>query len=231
MVSSTNATVYGQEVVFTASVSAVAPGAGTPTGTVTFQEGETPLSTESLSGGQVSYTNSILTAGTHLITAVYNGDSDFSTNSSGAVTQSVSQAETTTTVASSANPSEFGQSVTFTATASAVAPGAGTRTGTVQFAIDGVAFGAPVTLSGGTATSSATSSLAVAGYTVTAAYSGDSNFTGSDNTTAPLTQIVTAAGTTTTLASSANPSVFGQTVTLTATVAAAGPGSGTPVAW
>ncbi len=228
LASSANPSVFGQSVVLTANVSAVPPGAGMPTGTVTFMDGATPLRTNTLSSGQASYTDSTLTAGAHLFTALYNGDSNFSTSTSGVVPQSVNQASTTTTVASSVNPSVFGQAVTFTATVNAVAPGAGTRTGTVQFSIDGVAFGAPVTLSGGIATSGAASMLAVAGHTVTAAYSGDTNFTGSDNTGAPLTQTVNQATTTTTLISSANPSVFEQSVTFTATVTAVGPGSGTP---
>ena len=198
---STNSTVYGQTVVFTAEVSAVAPGSGTPTGTVTFKDGATALSTNALISGQVSYTNTALAAAVHWITAVYNGDGNFSTNISGVVTQTVNQAETTTAVASSVNPSVFGQPVSFTATIDPVAPGAGTPTGTVQFSIDGVAFGAPVALSGGLATSSALSSLAVAGHTVTAVYNGDSNFSGSDNTASPLTQTVNPADTTTAVAS------------------------------
>ena len=124
--SSTNPTVFGQAVIFTASVSAVAPGSGTPTGTVTFKDGATALATNTLVSGQVSYTNAALAVAAHLITAVYNGDANFNTSTSGAVTQTVNQAGTTTTVASSANPSVFGQAVTFTATVSAVAPGAGT---------------------------------------------------------------------------------------------------------
>jgi len=44
-------------VVFTASVNAVAPGSGTPTGTVTFKDGATALSTNTLISGAVSYTN------------------------------------------------------------------------------------------------------------------------------------------------------------------------------
>ncbi|MBV8316569.1 MAG: Ig-like domain repeat protein [Planctomycetaceae bacterium] len=65
---------------------------------------------------------------------------------------------TTTTLASDINPSVFGQTVTFTATVAAVAPGTGTPTvaavapgtgtptGKVQFVIDGTNFGAPVAL-------------------------------------------------------------------------------------
>jgi hypothetical protein len=88
-------------------------------------------------------------------------------------------AATTTTVASSANPSMFGQSVTFTATVAPNAAGSGTPTGTVQFQIDGTNFGSPVSLNGGLATSPATSGLSASAHTVTASYSGDTNFSGS----------------------------------------------------
>ena len=49
----------------------------------------------------------------------------------------VTPANTTTTLASSANPAVPGQSVTFTAVIAAVAPGGGTPTGTVNFTSDG----------------------------------------------------------------------------------------------
>jgi len=46
--------------VFTASVSAKAPGAGLPTGTITFKDGATSLGTASLSGGKASISMSSL---------------------------------------------------------------------------------------------------------------------------------------------------------------------------
>ena len=127
------------------------------------------------------------------------------------------QAGSTTVIASSVNPSTFGQAVTFTATVSALAPGSGTPGGTVQFQIDGSNFGSAVTLSGGTATSGSISALTVGSHPVAAVYSGNTNFTGSTSTVIAA-QNVNQATSTTTLTSSANPSVFGQSVTLTATV-------------
>jgi sugar lactone lactonase YvrE len=114
------------------------------------------------------------------------------------------------------NTSVFGQSVSFTATVAANTPGAGTPTGTVQFQIDGTNFGTAVTLVGGSATSGADSSLSVGAHAIKALYSGDSNFTTSNNT---ITQTVFQDSTTTTLASTSNPSVYGQSVTFTATLA------------
>src|SRR5579859_4485770 len=65
--------VFGQQVVFTATVSG---SGGTPTGTVTFKDGLTTLGTGSLNGSaQTTLTNSSLAAGSHSITAVYGGDS------------------------------------------------------------------------------------------------------------------------------------------------------------
>ena len=167
--------------------------------------------------------------GNTTVTAVYNGDAGFNT-STGTLTggQTVSKANSSTAVTSSANPSVCGQAVTFTATVTAVAPGAGTPTGTVQFKTNGVNFGGAVTLSGGSASSPALSSLAVGTLTVTAIYSGDSNFNSSDNSASPLTQTVNKATTTTTIASSKNPSSIGDPVTWTATVSASAPGAGAP---
>ncbi len=87
------------------------------------------------------------------------------------------QAATTTIVTSSANPSDLTQSVTFTATVTST----GTPTGIVQFKIDGTNLGSPVNLVGGVATIS-TAALTAGAYSVSADYSGDSNFTPSSGT-------------------------------------------------
>ena len=59
-------------------MAAANPDAGTPTGTVTFMEGSTVLATATLSSGQVQFTTSSLGPGTHSISAVYSGDTNFS---------------------------------------------------------------------------------------------------------------------------------------------------------
>ncbi len=141
-------------------------------------------------------------------------------------TNVILQYVTTTSVSSSVNPSVRGQGVTFTATVTATAPGAGTPTGTVQFQIDGIDFGSPVAVVSGNASSGATSSLTVASHNIAAIYSGDTDFLTSTSIT--LSQVVNQAGTTTSLSSSANPSVWGQGVTFVATVSVISPGAGTP---
>jgi len=72
----------GQPVTITATTRAVPPGAGLPTGTVTFLDGATILVTAQLNGaGQASITTSTLAAGPHTITANYGGDGNFSGSS------------------------------------------------------------------------------------------------------------------------------------------------------
>src|SRR5207249_9062355 len=111
---------------------------------------------------------------------------NFNTSTSAALIQTVDKADTTTTLVSSANPSVSGQSVTFTATVNPVAPGAGTRTGTVTFTLDSATTNVTVNASGQAALT--TASLSVGSHTISAAYNGDGNFKGS--ITADITQIV-----------------------------------------
>ena len=222
--SSVHPSVFGQSVSFTATVNAVAPGAGTPTGTVTFKDGATTLGTGSLSAGQATFSTSALGVASHSITAVYDGNSSFNASTSSAVSQVVNLSSSTTTLVSSANPSVAGQAVTFTATVSAVAPGSGTPGGTVTFK-DGTTTLGTGTLSAGQATLTS-SSLSVGSHSITAVYGGDDSY--KTNTSSVLSQAVNKDASSIALSSSANPSVFGQAVTFTATLSAVAPGSGTP---
>src|SRR5207302_9258365 len=78
--SSLKPSVFGQSVKFTATVTANSPGTGTPSGKVTFKDGETAItncSNLSLNKGQASCTTSSLSVGSHSITATYGGSSTF----------------------------------------------------------------------------------------------------------------------------------------------------------
>ncbi len=92
---------------------------------------------------------------------------------------SIGIAVPTVGVTSSLNPSVYGQAVSFTATVTGASP-----TGSVQFNIDGVAFGSPVTLASGSATSGTIATLTPGTHTVTAVYSGDTNNAGGTATLA-----------------------------------------------
>jgi len=219
---SPNPSVFGQPIVVTATVSATAPGSGTPTGTVTFLDGLTSLGTANLVNGQASFTVATLTTGLHSLMATYGGDGSFSQNS-GVAAQTVSKASTTASLSSSANPSIINQSVTFTATVNAVAPGAGAPTGSVTFSDGSTTLGSASLVNG--QASLTTSTLAVGSHSITASYGGDGNFNSSSSS---LGQTVNKASTATSLSSSANPSAIGQLVTFTATVNVVAPAAGTP---
>ena len=86
LASSANPSSFGQSVTFTATVTV---GGGTPTGTVTFNDGAATSGTGTLSGGSAHFTTSVLALGTHSITASYGGDSNFGGSVSPAVIQAV----------------------------------------------------------------------------------------------------------------------------------------------
>lgn len=187
LASSPNPSKFGQSVTFTASVSVTPPGSGTPTGTVTFKDGQTTLGTGDLdSSGQATFTTSALSVGSHSITAEYGGDSNFNGSTSAALAQTVEKADTEVSLASSPNPSTSGQSVTFTATVSA-ASGAGSPTGTVTFKDGATTLGTGTLDSSGKATLT-TSTLAVGSHSITAEYGRSSSF--NPSTSAVLTQTV-----------------------------------------
>jgi len=96
----------------------------------------------------------------------------------------ITPASVANAVSSSANPALTGSNVTFTATLTAVAPGSGTPTGSVQFNDDSAPLGSPVALAGGVA-GITTSSLAPGSHAISAQYPGDGNFFGSTNNLSP----------------------------------------------
>jgi len=84
---SPSAPVFGSPDTITASVSATAPGGGTPTGTVSFYEDGSLVAKVSLSDGNASI-SALLQAGTRNIKALYAGNTNF-TGSSTAASKSV----------------------------------------------------------------------------------------------------------------------------------------------
>ncbi|MGB2605220.1 MAG: Ig-like domain repeat protein [Candidatus Sulfotelmatobacter sp.] len=209
LTSSRSTSTFGQGITFTSKVTS---GVGTPTGSVTIKNGTATLGTVPLASGTATFTTSTLSAGSHSITAVYDGATDFATSTSKAVKETVNKATTKTALASSLNPSSFGQSVTFNATVSPQF--GGTVTGTVVFKDGATALGSR-TLSGGKA-SLTLSSLHAGNHAITASYDGNTDLLSS--TSAVVTQVVHKANTKTALTSSPNPSTSGQGVTFTATI-------------
>jgi autotransporter-associated beta strand protein len=139
---------------------------------------------------------------------------------------------TTISVTSSANPSAFGQLVTFTATVSAPA-GAGYAVGSVTFAEE-TATGEKVLGTAPLVKGKAvfqTSTLAVGSHPIQVHYGGSASppyLPAVEGPASRLVQIVHKATTATGLISSFNPSTFGQAVTFTAAVSVVSPGQGIP---
>jgi hypothetical protein len=195
--------------------SAVSSQFGSPTGTVAFFAGTTLLTNATVnSSGLATATIDTLGAGSYDISAVYQATTNFATSRSPVVVEVVNGAPTTTVLASSLNPSAFGQSVTFTAKVAAEGS-TGSPGGTVSF-LDGAATLGTGTVSAAGNASFSTSSLALGTHTVTAVYSGSGNFEAS--TSNAVMQVVTPVGTSVVLSAAPNPANFGQTVTLTASV-------------
>jgi hypothetical protein len=103
-------------------------------------------------------------------------------------TLSVTSANSSLALSSSANPATVGTNVTFTVSVSAVGPASGTPTGNVQLLTNGLAYGSPVALTAGSAAISI-STLPAGTNAIAVVYSGDGNFLSSSNA---ISQVITA---------------------------------------
>ena len=175
--SSKNPSTYGGSVTFTATISSG------PTGSMTFFDGSTSLGTGTISGTTATLTTTSLAGGSHSITANWAGNTNYSTVTSSAITQTVNKATPTLSVASSKNPSNYGDSVTFTATISS-----GLTGNTLTF-YDGSTSLGTGTISGTTATLT-TTTLAVGSHSITVKWAGNTNY--SAVTSSAITQTVNA---------------------------------------
>jgi hypothetical protein len=205
------------------SVFVTSPASGTPSGTVTVSDGSVSC-TDAAPVGSCGLASP--TSGPKTITVTYEGDADFAPSSKTA-SHTVYAATATVAVASSDNPSVFGQAVTFTAT---VSGGAGTPGGSVQFTVDGSPAGSPAALDGSGAATTALSTLAAGSHTIGATYQGDATYASGAGGTLAGGQTVNHGATTTavTLSSGTNPSVDGGSVSFTATVSPVSPAAGVP---
>jgi hypothetical protein len=216
VVSSLNPAYVGQSVTFTASVASSA----SPTGSITFRQGNTVLVTVTLANRQAVYSTIYSAAASRSITASYSGDANDQASTSTALTQVIRKlpALTVTTLNSSLNPSLAGQSVTFTARV--ISSYGAVPTGETITFKRGTAVIGTATLSAGVATFT-TAALASGTAGMKATYSGDGTFAAS--TSKVLTQVINKNPTSISVSSSPNPSVLKQAIVFTATVTSSGP--------
>jgi hypothetical protein len=219
LASSANPSNVGANVTFTASVTGTSP-----TGTVNFRDGGASIggcSAVALSGvgntRTAACSTASLAAGGHSLTAVYSGNGANAGSTSSALSQTVNNAATTTTLATSLTPSAPGATVTFTATVSGSSP-----TGNVNFkdGANSITGCAAVALSGSgnvRTAKCATNALSGGTHSITAVYAGDASNNGSSS--GVLSQVVSGlAATSVTLTSSRNPARRSKTVKFTASV-------------
>lgn len=169
----------GDLVTLSATVSGGSNGVN-PTGTVNFMSGNTSIGTGSVDGttGIATMTTSSLAVGSYLLSAQYEGDSNFTGSASLAVTEVVNQLGSTTQLAISSPFVVLTQAVTLTATVSGGANGID-PTGTVTFMSNGSPLGTGQVNPGSGIATYSTTSLPIGSYSLTAQYGGDVNFVGS----------------------------------------------------
>jgi Bacterial Ig-like domain (group 3)/FG-GAP-like repeat len=183
------------------------------TGPVTFNDGPTVIGTAPVVNGVATITVPSLPIGSNPITATTPGGDTSNAATSPVTPVVVAKAIPTVVLTSSANPAEFNQAVTFTATVPAAA------SGTMTFRDGAVVLGT-VAVNAGIATLT-TSNLAIGSHAITAAYGGNSSYDVA--TSAPLGQIIGKIPTAVTLSQSSPAQLLHNMVTFAATVTAASP--------
>jgi hypothetical protein len=252
LISSSNPTVTGQSVTYTATPTPTSPATGSPTGSVTFAINGTgggsvacdiTGDTVPLSAGSASCTISAgLSAqlSPYAVSATYSGDPNFKP-STGNVSQTVSKAAVTLGLTSSVALPVTGQPISFTASITSVTPpGSGAPSGSIVFTVMGnnVLPGQPgfsetcdggntQPLSGGSATCNFAGGLIAnpISYTVTATLK-DPNYTSSP--AASLVQPVDKAKTSTTLGPLPGSLIASQGFKFTVTIQSSSPSTTVP---
>jgi len=123
----------------------VSSSAGTPTGSVSFLDGSTPLGSSTVSGGVAAVTISSLAMGTHSVTAAYGGDTNFLASISGPLTQLVEDFSVSVASSSgSAQTAPAGGTATYSLVVSPM--GGSTFPSAVTLSVSGLPTGATATL-------------------------------------------------------------------------------------
>jgi hypothetical protein len=209
---------------------------GTPTGSITFTDNNSPLGQPTLTNGDATYTYTGQTTGTHGIIATYIPTGSFAASSS-SCSVTVNGLPTTTTVAVSPNPSTYGQPIIFSAHVAPAAPNKTVPTGRLRFTFcRGATIDTTLDASGNSSVIQPYAgeiSEPVGSCSVTGQYFGDTTFAPSTSATAPYT-IVPSPSTTTILSASPNPAYFTQPVSFTVQIAGipsptANPVTGQPI--
>jgi len=190
--SSVGIPVVGQTATFSVVVAPVSPGAGNPTGFVTFFLDGAPIGTKSVDSatGQASLTTSSIGLGPHTAVAVYSGDPNFQFSESNSRQLFTLTASTQSIVTAVAVRNQNGRivAVSLQSQVLVVSPGSGVPTGTVTYIRNGHRLKAE-TLSNGTSTLTLGVNQAFK-QSFVIKYSGDINFIPSTSAKLVVTKTV-----------------------------------------
>lgn len=168
---------FGQAVTLKAGVAVGSSNASTPSGKVQFFDGQILLGSANLVKGVATLSLSTLAVGTHSLTAVYGGDTNFAPSSSSVWTHTVLPAITSLTISASVRTSAYGKPLTLIATVTPGTVNGVIVTGDVTF-MDGTVILGTATVDKTGRASLITTQLTKGKHTITAIYSGDANFIG-----------------------------------------------------
>ena len=219
---STTTPIGGATITVTGTVTSSNPGNSPPTGTVTINldglpQGHATLAT---SGATTSGSVNVVvpSAGSHTVQGTYSGDVNYNNSTSQSVTLTVAKGATVTSISATPSTLTAGLPETFTAT---MAPATATTTaytitGTVSFYDGGTTLLGTAAVSSNTAILTGIVLSATSAHTITAVYSGDTNW--GPSVSSPLLLQPILLPVTVTLAASSSTLAPGQSETLTATV-------------
>lgn len=168
-------------VTFIASVASTST--ETPTGTIQFVvDGNTfgsPIALDTSATATLTVPGG-LAVGDHTVVSIYSGDFNFASSSSQVVPFSVAPLPTTSSVVVTPDVIVVTDAVTFVT--SVTSSFDGTPSGTIQFFVDGNAFGSPIPLdSSATATLTAPSGFSIGSHSVFSVYTGDAIYSASQS--------------------------------------------------
>jgi subtilase family serine protease len=212
----------GGSLLVTASITSSSPVSTNPTGTVTFNLDGVAAGTATVTTGlpaSATFTIPIVTAGPHTVTATFSGDTAYAGSTSAAVAITAAKGATITTV--TATPPILSANSTETLTAT-IAPATATTgtiyniTGTVSFYDGGTTLLGTAVVTSNTASLPGVALANNVGHSITAIYSGDTNWLASTSVALPLA--ATTLPDTVVLTANDDTTSPGQAVVLTVTV-------------
>ncbi|MCU1239050.1 MAG: Ig-like domain (Group 3) [Candidatus Solibacter sp.] len=224
MTSNAITAIASQVLTFTAVLSPnPVPGVPFAQGQVGFYDGSNLMGVGNLQSNVATLNVSNLSVGIHQISAIYTGSDQWAGATSGFYPQTVTLASTNAAIVSSANPSVFGQPVTFTISVTVPFPGTVPATGQVQLYDNNNALGNPIDAGNGVFTATF-NNFTPGTHSIIAKFLANNSFSGSQSATLP--QVVNKAPTVTTLAALPNGTTSRQQVTMTAVIGIPTPGAG-----